>query len=116
MTLEEQRDYWEERYNIEAKKSKKLEQENRELKEKAFKGKYEDLSAMLVSAVRYALGRRTYIVDWICEVISNNLHLLSEKDKYVMMRDIKEQEKYGLGDNGDKNDWLRLFAILEKNI
>lgn len=35
---------------------------------------------------------------------------------YVMMRDIKEQEKYGYGDKGDKNDWLRLFAILEKNV
>ena len=30
-------------------------------------GKGEDLSAMLLSAERYALGRQTYIVQWTCE-------------------------------------------------
>ena len=44
-------------------------------------GTQEDISAMLVGAERYALGRRTYIVQWTCEFISNNLHLLIEKDK-----------------------------------
>ena len=39
-------------------------------------GKLEDISAMLLSAERYALGRRTYIVDWTCEFIRNNLHLI----------------------------------------
>lgn len=76
-------------------------------------GKLEDISAMLLSAERYALGRRTYIVDWTCEFISNNLHLLSDKDKHVMIRDIKYQEKIGYGDECDKEDWLRLLKILE---
>ena len=51
-------------------------------------GKIEDISAMIVSAERYALGRRTYIVDWTCEFITNNLHLLLDKDKKVILRDI----------------------------
>ena len=76
-------------------------------------GKLEDISAMLLSAERYALGRRTYIVDWTCKFISNNLHLLSDKDKHVMIRDIKYQEKLGYGDECDKEDWLRLLKILE---
>ena len=76
-------------------------------------GKLKDISAMLLSAERYALGRRTYIVDWTCEFISNNLHLLSDKDKHVMIRDIKYQEKIGYGDECDKEDWLRLLKILE---
>ena len=76
-------------------------------------GKDEDLSAMLLSAERYALGRRTYIVDWTCEFIRNNLHLILEKDKKVMIRDIKQQEEYGYGDECDKEDWLRLLKILE---
>ena len=50
-------------------------------------GKLEDISAMLVGAERYALGRRTYIVDWTCEFIRNNLHLILEKDKKVMIRE-----------------------------
>lgn len=77
-------------------------------------GEKDDLSAMLVGAVRYALGRRTYIVDWTCEFITNNLHLLTEKDKQVMIRDIKGQEKYGYGDECDKYDWLELLRILEE--
>lgn len=44
-----------------------------------FNGENEDVSMILVSAERYALGRRTYIVQWTCEIIKNNLHLLSKK-------------------------------------
>ena len=76
-------------------------------------GEAEDLSAMLVGSVRYALGRRTYIVNWTSEFIKNNKHLLIEKDKLVMIRDIKGQEKYGYGDECDKNDWMRLLRVLE---
>lgn len=60
-------------------------------------GTKSDISAMLLSAERYALGRQTYIVDWTCEFISNNLHLILERDKKVMIRDIKEQEKNKFG-------------------
>lgn len=76
-------------------------------------GKLEDISAILVCAVRYSLGRRTYIVDWTCEFIRNNLHLLTDKDKQVIVRDIKEQEKYGYGDECDKSCWMGLLKILE---
>ena len=79
-------------------------------------GKLEDISAMLLSAERYALGRRTYIVDWTCKFIRNNLHLILEKDKKVMIRDIKQQEEYGYGDECDKEDWLRLLKILEADV
>lgn len=79
-------------------------------------GKLEDISAMLLSAERYALGRRTYIVQWTCEFIGNNLHLLTEKDKQVMIRNIKQQKEYGYGDECDKEDWLRLLKILEADV
>ena len=77
-------------------------------------GKLDDISAMLVCAVRYSLGRRTYIVSWTCEFIRNNLHLLTDKDKQVMIKDIKEQEKYGYGDECDKADWIKLLKTLEE--
>lgn len=79
-------------------------------------GKKSDISAMLLSAERYALGRRTYIVNWTCEFIANNLHLILEKDKKVMIRDIKQQEKYGYGDKCDEEDWMRLLKILESEV
>ena len=75
-----------------------------------------DLSAMLLSAERYALGRQTYIVEWTCEFISNNLHLILERDKKVMIRDIKEQEKYGYGQQCDTESWINLLMILENDL
>lgn len=79
-------------------------------------GKIEDISAMIVSAERYALGRRTYIVDWTCEFIANNLHLLLEKDKKVILRDIYQQKNYEYGDKCDKEDWIKLTKIIEKSL
>ncbi len=76
-------------------------------------GKKEDLSAMLVGSVRYALGRRTYIVDWTCEFIRNNTHLLLEKDKKVIIRDIEQQKEYGYGDKCDEDCWLALLKYLK---
>lgn len=75
-------------------------------------GKIEDISAMLVGAERYALGRRTYIVQWTCEFIKNNLHLITNKDKQVMIRDIENPISYG--DECDKECWLQLLEILKK--
>ena len=75
-------------------------------------GKIEDLSAMLIGSERYALGRRTYIVQWTCEFIGNNLHLLTEKDKQVMIRDIENPISYG--DECDKVCWIQLLEKLRK--
>lgn len=77
-------------------------------------GSKSDLSAMLLSAERYALGRQTYIVEWTCDFLSKNLHLLLEKDKKVMIRDIKQQEQYGYGAWFDKEEWIKLLDLLEK--
>ena len=77
-------------------------------------GSLKDISAMILSAERYALGRRTYIVDWTCGFIVKNLHLILEKDKRVMIRDIKECEYYG--DDFDKAEWLELLNILEADV
>lgn len=77
-----------------------------------FNGKAEDMSMILVSAARYALGRRTYIVQWTCEIIDENMHLLSEKDKEVMIRDI--EQAYSYGDECDKQMWMLLLEKLRK--
>lgn len=75
-------------------------------------GNEEDISMILVSAERYALGRRTYIVQWTCEFITKNMHLLTEKDKQVMIRDIKNPISYG--DDCDKECWLALLKKLKE--
>lgn len=75
-------------------------------------GKLEDISAMIVGAERYALGRRTYIVQWTCEFIKNNLHLITNKDKQVIIRDLEHPISYG--DECDKECWMQLLKILKK--
>ena len=77
-----------------------------------FNGEAEDMSMILVSAARYALGRRTYIVQWTCEIIDENMQLLSEKDKEVMIRDI--EQAYSYGDECDKQMWMLLLEKLRK--
>lgn len=79
-----------------------------------FNGEAEDISMMLVSAERYALGRRTYIVQWTCEIIKKNMQLLSGKDKAVMIRDIETAISYG--DECDKQEWMILLEMLRKEI
>lgn len=79
-----------------------------------FNGNIEDISAMLLSAERYALGRMTYIVQWTCEVIEKNLHLINEKNKKVMIRDIEQCESYGW--ECDKKEWLKLLEVLKKSL
>ena len=76
-------------------------------------GSLSDISAMLVSTVRYALGRRTYIVEWTCNFIKNNTHVLTKNDMQVMIYDIESQEKYGYGDECDKKSWLSLLEFLK---
>lgn len=76
-----------------------------------FDGKAEDISMMLVSAERYALGRKTYIVGWTCDIIKKNIHLLSEKDKEVMIRDLENSISYG--DECDKQEWILLLKKLK---
>lgn len=74
-------------------------------------GNKDDLSMILVSAERYALGRKTYIVNWTCEFIENNLALLTEKDRQVMIRDLENPISYG--DECDEKDWKRLLEFLK---
>lgn len=74
-------------------------------------GNKDDLSMILVSAERYALGRKTYIVNWTCEFIENNLALLTEKDRQVMIRDLENPISYG--DECDEKEWKILLAMLK---
>lgn len=76
------------------------------------KGTINDISAMMISSERYAMGRRTYIVSWTCEFIKNNMHLLTDKDINVIISDIKNSIDYG--NDCDKVEWFNLLNSLEE--
>ena len=54
-----------------------------------------DYEHMLISALRYALGRRTYIVELTCKYIESQMPILSDRCKDVMIKDIESQKNYG---------------------
>ena len=61
---------------------------------KDFKLDTDDLNDLIVCAFRYALGRRTYIVHTITEIIKANLSALESRTIEVMLRDIESQHEY----------------------
>ena len=74
---------------------------------------------MLISAVRYALGRRSYIVSDTCNFVASIKEKLSTKCACIIIRDIEEAfEMYhrsGLlcGMECDERDWYRLLEVLK---
>jgi DNA-directed RNA polymerase beta' subunit len=103
-----------EKLKKELEKLKKMKSQKLNYMQIKLNGKIEDISAMLIGAERYALGRKTYIVQWTCEFIGSNLHLLTEKDKQVMIRDIENPISYG--DECDKECWMQLLKILKMEV
>lgn len=54
-----------------------------------------DFKDMMISALRYAIPRHTYIVDETCEFIKNNADLiLDSRVVGVMLRDLNDQLDY----------------------
>ena len=80
---------------------------------------------MAVAAVRYCLGRMSYIVgdcaDWLCEQWPN----IEPKMRAVIERDIREavkrdddsrrdsREHHPLGMDMDREQWLRVLAMID---
>ena len=75
-----------------------------------------DYEHIVISAVRYALGRMTYIVEltvnYVLEEIEYNK--LSDRCLNVIRNDIKEVRDYGM--ECDKEQWLKLLNRIEEVI
>lgn len=53
-----------------------------------------DFKDVILSALRYAIPRHTYILDTTCSWIEANPHLLDQRLITLMMCDVKAQLKY----------------------
>ena len=75
---------------------------------------------ILVCAVRYALGRRTYIVGVVCDYVKAKIRTLSKHCIIILIRDIEEEMErchrlgYTLGDDCDEREWIKLLEVLKK--
>ena len=75
------------------------------------------LRDMIISALRYALGRRTYITAETSEFIIENKAIIDSRMKQVMLRDLKEYlERRNKGfitdDKCDYEVWVNLYDWL----
>ena len=70
----------------------------------------DDRGSLLISAVRYALGRRTYVVSDTCRIARMALHEVTDATRTIIGRDIREALARGQGgDDIDDREWRDLL-------
>ena len=75
--------------------------------------------SILICAVRYALGRMSYMVDEICRYVTFKRKALSMECLEIIIRDIEEElQRYHnsgqmLGMECDEKLWTRLLELLK---
>lgn len=72
----------------------------------------ETFGQMMLSAVRYALGRQTYIVSTTVSYIMFLVPQLDNQTIACMERDIRETKNYG-SETIDKPEWMKLLSALQ---
>lgn len=89
-------------------------------------GDIEDFNTVAGCALRYAIGRRTYMPDLVASFIKRHADSLSRREASVMIRDIEEARDrntseedgqpgyHSLGDKCDEETWLDLLDFLKK--
>ena len=75
-----------------------------------------EFGMIVICAIRYAIGRMTYMPSVVCEFTLRYLPMLDSKTIYVMIRDITEtmERCEGAGKLADSELWLNLKAKAEK--
>lgn len=53
-----------------------------------------DLKNIIICALRYAIGRKTYVTFEVCEYIMKHLDLIDERVRTVMLKDLEDLDKY----------------------
>ena len=74
-----------------------------------------DFGTICICAVRYALGRETYMLSLVQQFVIRNLNLIDGYSLAVMARDVKEAPSYG-NETIDKPGWMNFLAVLEKEL
>lgn len=72
-----------------------------------------DIRELMFCSFRYALGRMTYIVPSICDILKENVDKLDECHKVLMIKEITAAiEKNDAGMNCDKREWESVLKVL----
>ena len=73
-----------------------------------------DFNTLIICAVRYTLGRRTYIVSSVCDIAKENISIMQTNTKRAIINSILLTED--LGDSFDKKKWEELFILLRNSL
>lgn len=75
-----------------------------------------DYEHIVISAVRYALGKKTYMVGLTVNYILEEIEYdkLSDECLIIIRRDIKNAEDYGM--ECDRKQWIKLLNRIEEVI
>lgn len=78
----------------------------------------DDFSELAVCAVRYALGRMTYVSYSVPRAIINNVDLMTTNALKVIFRDIEEYKRRNghIGMDFDEDSWMRFKDNIESVI
>ena len=52
------------------------------------------LQDIVICALRYAMGRKTYVTEEVCNYIKEHPELINKRVKMVMLRDLKDIDMY----------------------
>ena len=75
----------------------------------------EDFCTILICAIRYSLGRQTYVPSLVTDFIRPLLSDLGDDTLSVMRKDIRSAESYG-NETIDKPVWVRFLSEVEEEI
>lgn len=73
-----------------------------------------DLKNIIISALRYALGRKSYVTFEVCEYIIKHPKLIDKRVKDVMLKDLENLDEYYKKDDLDRIAFNVLKKWLEK--
>ena len=78
----------------------------------------DDFGAICNCAVRYAVGRRTYMPILVINFITPHLSELSDKTLWCFQRDLMERKNSGFdfGDEFDLQNWMNFLKNVNKEI
>lgn len=72
-----------------------------------------DIETMLFCSFRYALGRRTYIVSDVVELLTDYESVLQERTKILIRKEIQEAiDTDRAGMNMDVLEWMKVLEVL----
>lgn len=76
-----------------------------------------ELQDIVLCALRYAIGRKTYVTLEVCEFIMKHPNLINYRVKRVMLRDLEDLDRYYKKDDIDYlpfdklRNWLNLIDV-----